>query len=186
LPAVIVASFAFAPDAGAQTTNPPATTIENLQLRSDTVIVKGFTTVGTVPVGDAVITVRSKESSDIGQSQKAYGIAVGFGKSGEPGRPENFPPKISLAVDYDELDPLAGAIDYLGKITYDVTPLAGFDASFATKSGLRFSAHSAHRQGGIQAFIQFGDAPKIPLALEQLAQLRNLITQAKTSLDAIK
>jgi len=169
---------------GAQTTNAPATIIENLELQTGTIIIKGFSTVGTISIGNAVITVRSKESSDLGHGQKNDGIAVGFSNSvGSPGNPMR---KYFLVVDYDELDTLAYGIDYLGKITYDVTPLAGFEASYTTKSGLRVSAHSERRHGGIQKFIQFGDTPKIPLNSDQLMQLRNLIMQAKTSLDAIK
>jgi hypothetical protein len=177
-------SWLLAFQAGAQTTNAPATVIENFELQTGTVIVKGFSTVGSISVGNAVITVRSKESSGIGHGQKTYGIAVGFSSSGS--QPDNLIPKTFLVVDYDELDSLTGGIDYLGKITYDVTPLAGFDASYTTKSGLRVIAHSDRRQGVIVTFIQFGDWRRIPLNSDQLTQLRNLITQAKSSLDAIK
>lgn len=170
--------------ASAQTTNAPATVIENFELRTDTVIVKGFSTVGSVAIGDAAISVHSKESSDIGHRQKAYGIMVIFSGSGN--QPRQMISKTSLVVDDDELDALTDGMDYIGKVTYDVTALAGFDASYTTKSGLRISAHSDRRQGGIKTYIQFGGAPKIALSTEQLTQLRNLIVQAKTSLDAIK
>jgi|SRR5665213_116304 len=178
------ASLLLAFASGAQTTNAPATIIENFELQTGTVIVKGFSPVGSFYVNDATITVRSKESTDIGHGQKAYGIAVDFTGSGRS--PADFIPKISLKVDYDELDSLAAGIDYLAKITYDATPLAGFDASYATKCGLRIIAHSDRRQGGINTFIQFGDWPRIQLNSDQMTQLRSLITQAKTSLDAIK
>jgi hypothetical protein len=169
---------------GAQITNAPATILENFEQQTGTVIVKGFSVVGSVAVGTATITVRCKESSAVGHGQKACGIAVGFSGSGS--LPGNFIPKTSLKVDDDELDSLAGGIDYLGKITYDVTPLAGFEASYTTKSGLRVIAHSDRRQGGINTFIQFGDSPRIPLNSDQMTQLRNLVKQAKTSLDAVK
>ena len=179
------ASLLLAFPVGAQTTNAPTTIIENLELQTGTIIVKGFSTVGTVSIGNAIITVRSKKSSDIGHGQKTEGIAVGFSNIGV-GSPGNPIPKYFLVVDYDELDSLSNGIDYLGKITYEATPLAGFEASYTTKSGLRVSAHSDRRQGGILKFIQLGDTPKIPLNSDQLLQLQNLILQAKTSLDAIK
>ena len=89
-------------------------------------------------------------------------------------------------VDGDELDSLVNSMDYIEKITYDVTPLTGFEASYATRSGLRFIAHSDRRQGGIQMFIQFGDTSRIQLNSTQLTLLRNVITQAKAALDVIK
>jgi hypothetical protein len=71
-------------------------------------------------------------------------------------------------------------------MTYDATALPSFEATFTTKSGLRIVAHSDKRQGGIQAFLQFGDSPRIPLASDQSHKFQNLIAQAKTSLDALK
>jgi|GEM_PF-962346 len=182
----IGASLLLAVASHAQTTNVPATLIETFEKQTDTVIVKGFSTVGSFYVNDATITVRSKESTDTGQGQKAYGIAIDFTGSGSGRSPADFIPKLSMKVDYDELESLAAGIEYLGKISYDVTPLAGFDASYTTKSGLRVIAHSDRRQGGIKTFIQFGDWPKIQLNSDQMTQLRSLIVQAKTSLDSIK
>ncbi len=178
------AGWLLAGPAGAQTTNAPATLIENFEQQTNAVIVKGFSLVGAVSVGDATISVRSKESTDPGKNQKVYGIMVVYSGSGN--QPGNFALKNALVVDYDELDSLIGGMDYLAKIGYDVTPLSGFDASYATKSGLRFSAHSERRQGGILMFIRFGDSPKIQLTTEQFNQLHNLIAQAKTALDSIK
>jgi hypothetical protein len=70
-------------------------------------------------------------------------------------------------------------------ITYDVTTLPGFEATYATKSGLRVMAHSDRKQGGIRDYLQFPDNPGISLASEQLVQFQNLIGQAKKSLDAL-
>jgi hypothetical protein len=91
-----------------------------------------------------------------------------------------------LIVDYDEMDSLVSGIDYLGKISYDATALQSFDAGFTTRSGVRIAAFSTVRQGGIHTYLQFGDAPRISLASDQLAQFENLIAQAKSSLDALK
>jgi len=40
-------------------------------------------------------------------------------------------------VDCDEIDSLLDSINYLNKISCDVTPLASFEASYSTKSGFR-------------------------------------------------
>ena len=76
-------------------------------------------------------------------------------------------------------------MDYLQKISYDVTPLPGFEAVFSTKSGLRIVAYSSRRMGGIQTFLQYGDSPRIPLASDQMAQIRDMISQARTALAAL-
>ena len=153
----------FAFPVGAQTTNPPATIIENLEQQAGTVIVKGFSTVGSVSIGNATITVRNKVSSDVGNGRKTYGLAVGFssGSANSGSQPDSIIQKKFLVVDGDELDSLVSGMDYIGKITYDVTPLTGFEAGYATRSGLRFIARSDRRQGGIQMYIQFGDASRI-------------------------
>jgi hypothetical protein len=170
--------------AGAQSTNAPATLIENFENQTNTIIVKGFSQVGKVSVDDATLAVRLKETRDISHNQKLGGITVVYNADGGP--PGNSAFRCALVVDEDELDSLAGGMEYLAKINYDVTPLAGFDASYTTRSGLRFSVHSERRQGGLQMFLQFGDSAKMPLTSEHWNQLRNLIVQAKASLDAIK
>ena len=169
-------SLAFASRAQ-DLTNVPPTEIENFEAQTGTVIVKGFGQTGSLTTAAGVISVRCKESIDVGHGRKQYGVAIEL----TAGQRREF-----LIVDYDEMDSLLSGIDYLAKITYDATSLPAFDASFTTKSGLRIVAYSALRQGGIHTYLQFGDAPRISLASDQLAQLQNLIAQAKSSLDALK
>jgi hypothetical protein len=169
-------SLAFASRAQ-DSTNAPKTEIENFEAQTGTVIIKGFGQIGSLTASTGVISVRCKESTDANSGQKEYGIAVEFDADHLRER---------LIIDYDEIDSLLNGIDYLGKITYDATSLPGFDATFTTKSGLRIAAHSERRQGGIQCFLQFGDAPRILLASDQLAQFENLINQAKNSLDSLR
>jgi hypothetical protein len=164
--------------AGAQvTTNAPATEIENFELQTDVVIVKGFGDIGSVSTDAGVIAVRCKESDNVSTGRKLYGIAVSF----ESNEAHGF-----LVIDDDELDPLIHGLDFLGKISYDVTKMPGFDASLTTRSGVRVGAHTERRQSGIELFLQFGDSPKIPLTADQFSQFENLINEAKTSLDAAK
>jgi hypothetical protein len=138
------------------------------------VIVKGFGQVGSFATGAAVISVRCKETTSAATGHKDYGIAVEIEVNQQRG----------LAyVDYDELDALLNGMSYLGKITYAVTSLPSFEASFTTKSGLRLSAFGNRRQSGIQTFMQYDDSPRIPLTPDQWTQLANLIGQAKNTLD---
>lgn len=171
----IVCSFAFVSQA--QETNAPATEIENFELQTGTVIVKGFDDVGSLTTSAGTISVRCKESSDPAGGQKKYGVSVLLTSD----RTRGF-----MVVDYEELVPLIQAMDYLSKISYNVTPMPVFDAEFTTKSGVEVIAHSERHQGGIHNFIRFGNGPRISLTSDQFAQLQNLFTQAKTTIDTIR
>ncbi len=165
-------------------TNAPATLIENFELQTGTVIVKASNPINTVTVGNGAITIRTKESTDVNHGQKLYGITIGWNGGANP--PSAQLPRGFLVVDYDELDSLISGINYISNITYEVTSMPTFEASYTTKSGVRIIAHSDRKQGGINAYLQLGDWAKIQLNSDQLTQLKTVITQAKASLDALK
>jgi hypothetical protein len=171
----VVCSFAFV--AHAQDTNALKTEIGLFESQTGVVIVKGFGQVGSVSTGGAVISVRCKESASAATGHKDYGIAVVIEANQWRGL---------AIVDYDELDALLNGMDYLGKMTYSVTSLPGFEATFTTKSSLQMIAFGNKQQGGIRTFLQYDDSPRIPLASDQWTQLANLIAQAKTTLDSLR
>jgi hypothetical protein len=173
-----VISLAFTGQAQVITTNIFATDLEAFEAQTGTVIIKGFSEAGSVSTGGGIISVRSKESVNVSNGSKQYGIAVGF--TGNDQSVER------LLVDYGELDSLLGGIDYLGKITSDATTLPGFEAEYVTKSGLRIIAYSSRKQGIVLTFVQCRDRPRISLISEQMTQLESLIGQAKASLDALR
>jgi hypothetical protein len=172
----LCAALAF--NAGAQdSTNAPATEIENFELQTDTVMVKGFGQTGSITTDDGVISVRCKESLDVTTGRKLYGISIALDSNQVHG---------FLVVDYDELSALINGLNFLSTISYDVTPLPSFDASFTTRSGLRIGAHSERRQGAIELYMNFSGSAKVTLTSDQFAQLQSLVNQAKTSLDATR
>src|SRR5215469_10381632 len=158
-------------------TNTPATQIENFELQNDTIMVKGFGEMGSVATEGGTVSVHVKESKDVSSNQKMYGTSVTL-SAGQA--------HASLVVDCDEMDALTNALDYLGKISYNVTPMPGFDASFTTRSGLRAGAHVDRRQSAIQLYLQLEDTEKIPLSASQFTQFQNLINEAKASLDVTR
>jgi hypothetical protein len=170
-----VCSLAFA--ASAQDTNALKTEIGLFESQTGVVIVKGFGQVGSVATGGAVISVRCKESSSAASGHKDYGIALVI----EANQWREF-----AIVDYDELDSLLNGMDFLGKMTYNVSSLPGFEASFTTKSGLQLIAHGDKQQGGIRMSLQYNDGPRFPLASDQWIQLAKLIEQAKATLDSLR
>jgi hypothetical protein len=121
--------------------------------------------------------VLGKESDNVTAGDKLYGIAIAFSANQA---------HTASIVDYDELDSLINGLDFLAKVSYDVTTMPSFDAGLTTRSGFRIEAHSERRRGAIQLFLQFSDIVKIPLTADQFAQFQNLIGQAKASLDATR
>ena len=162
----------------AQDTNTLKTDLGVFEARTGAVIIKGFGQIGSVSVGTDVISVRCKESTDVSTGRKAYGLAIEI--AGNP------LPRERIFVDYDEIDSLLSGINYLSKITYDVTPLPSYEASYSTKGGLRVVANSVRREGGIQTFLQYGDDPRILLTSVQMTQLYGLIEQARNNLNSIR
>jgi hypothetical protein len=174
---LIAVGCLLASGASAQDTNALKTEIGLFEAQTGVVIVKGFSQIGSVPTSEAVISVRCKESTSVATGRTDYGIAVEI----------EFNQRRGLAiVDYDELDSLLNGMDYLGKISYGVTALSGFEATYTTKSSLDFTAFSNKRQGGILTFLQYDDSPRISLTSDQWTQLGNLIRQAKTTLDSLR
>jgi hypothetical protein len=162
----------------AQDTNSLKTDLGIFETQTGAVLIKGFSQIGTLTVGEDVIAVYCKESTDMTTGHKADGLAIVI--SG------NAPPRRRILVDYDEIDSLLDSINYLNKISCDVTPLASFEASYSTKSGFKVVANSLRRQGSIQASLEYGDDLKILLTTDQMAQLYRLIEQAKKNLDALR
>jgi hypothetical protein len=158
-------------------TNAPATEIENFEQQTDSIIIKGYGEIGTVTTGEGVISIRCKESDNVTAGTKQYAIAITFAANQA---------ETGSIVDYDELDSLIHDLDFLSKISYNVTTMPSFDAGMATRSGFRAAAHSERRQGGIELFLQFSNVVRVTLTPDQFAQFQNLINQAKISLDATK
>ena len=168
--------------AQAQDTNLPPTEFQSFMQQTNTVLVRGFTAIGSVSLGNATVSVNAQEGNDISHGQKKYAVTVVLSDTDPEGRRYG----LSQVMDYEELDSLAGAIDYLGKVTGDVTQLNGFEATYATKSGFRIISHSDRKQGTVNLYIQFNGYPRIAASSDQLNQLRSLIVQAKSTLDGIK
>lgn len=176
---VLLAAFgAMVGSAPAQDTNSLKTDLGVFETQTGTVLIKGFSQIGILTVGSDTVTVYCKQSTDISTGHKADGLAIVL--SG------NAPPRKRILVDYGELDSLLDGINYLSKITYDVTPLTGFEASYSTRSGFSVVANSLRRQGSIQASLEYGDDVRIMLTTDQLTQFYRLIEQAKKNLDTLR
>jgi hypothetical protein len=171
-------AFAISTAAQAQDTNNLQTAIGVFEDRPDLVIIKGFDQIGSISVGNEEIAVRYKETIEAHGGARIYGLAIVING--------NVAPRERIYVDYDEINPLLNGLDYLIKISDDVTSLPAFEAFYSTKSGLKFIANSDRKNGGIRNSLQYADHPRIWLSSVQMTQLYNYIAQAKQDLDAMK
>jgi hypothetical protein len=102
--------IAFAQEQGEVQKAPPATKLEAFSARTGIVLVKGYTTLGTVNgMGRVSIDVREFRDASNPKSVQ-YGVAFEVKESGRLER-EN-----TSFIDEDEIDPLIRGLDYISKI----------------------------------------------------------------------
>jgi len=158
----------------------PQTRLEGFETNTGTVIIRATAPIGTVAANAGELSIKCKDITDAGAGRRESGISVEILLSG---RREDL-----LLVDYDELDPLLNAIDYLSRLDWSVTTFPGFDAIYTTRGGLRLVAFGGRRSGAIEFAVRSVRAnwPPLVFSRDQLGQLRSLVEQAKAKLDSIR
>jgi hypothetical protein len=185
LTVAVVGGWLLAGVAPAQETNawcplPPQTKLESFETNTGTVIIKASAPIGTVAANAGALSVKCRQLTDSGSGQQEFGIVLGVATGNQP--------EASALVDYEELDSLLGALDYLNRLDWSVTSFPGFDAAYTSKGGFRVSAFGSRRTGNIDfaaRALRSGQGPLV-LSRDQLGQLRALLEQAKSKLDAIR
>ncbi|MEJ0091591.1 MAG: hypothetical protein WDM80_17820 [Limisphaerales bacterium] len=84
----------------AQDTNSLYTTIGVFETRTDEILIRAFNQIGAVTVGPDTISVRMKESKDLGTGEIVYGLSIQIDG--------NQSPRERALIDDDEIDPFAG------------------------------------------------------------------------------
>jgi len=160
--------------------NTPLTKLESFETNIAVVILKATTEVGSISANVGAVAIKSKEITDTSTGRKEQGIAVEITPPGQP--------KEALLIDYDELAPLANAIDYMTKLDVTATPLTAFDAAYTTKSGFRIAALGTRRTGAIQFGVRDARTRSTPVTFsrEEMTQLSSLISQARGVLDSVR
>lgn len=175
---LLAAIGTLALSATAQDTNLLKTAIGQFENRTGVVIIKAASQVGSIMAGPDEIFVRCKESTEAGTQTKAYGLFLAINRSQLL--------RERIYVDDDEIDPLLDVINYLSKISSDVTKLPVFEATYTTKSGLQLIARSERRNGGIRYFLAYNEDPRIEITPLQMTQLYDLVAQARKDLNNLK
>jgi hypothetical protein len=156
----------------------PATKLEAFQATTGIVMVRGYTTIGTLRGMGGVVSVDAREFRDASsQARRVTGISISVEETGRLER-EN-----TSFIDADEIDGLIQGLEYISKVTKDITNFENFEAEFRTKgdfsvvvfndsSGQLSLAVSSGRIGKTTAFLK----------LAQLSELKQLVIAAKSQL----
>lgn len=158
---------------------PPKTELEALQLKIGAVIVKGSQRIGSVRgQAQGQVEVEALDVSDASNHLRAHGLALTVEEGGERGR------EVTAFVDYNELADLIKGLESISRLDRNETQFANFTASYRTKGDLLLSVVST-RGGLTRCIVSSGEfAPAtVVITLEELANLRALVTSARNRLD---
>ena len=157
----------------------PRTTLEALEDKYTTVILKGFTRITTVDVKG--IRVEALEMRELGSNARVKGVVIVLRDTS--GRLEDN----RAFIDYEELDPLLNVIDLLSRLDESSTKLAGFEGRYRTKGDFEIQIFRQTRSGNA-VILQTGicELATTSLSLDELAKVKALLQEAKARLDEIK
>lgn len=156
--------------------------LEDFDGRSETILVKGRTWVGTIRGQNGTARVEATEIRDTMKSTSANGVIITIlADAGPPG-------DIRSMVDYTEIDALVKAIDAASKAGESVTKLTHFEVRYRTRADFEIMVFKQLSDNAIAAAIEGGffDRSRLYVTLEELTRLRWMIVQAKEKLDEIK
>lgn len=157
------------------------TKLEAFEAQTERIIIKAWGEIGSVSAQTAVISVNCREATDIASGAKEYGVVIGIKRANHLDR--------RIVVDYDELDSVLAAIDYIARVDLSATSLPSFQAIYRTRSDLRLLAYnSTQRTGTVQA-LQTGydsESDRIAIRPNELTDFKVLIRGAKEKLDELK
>lgn len=179
---MVIFSGSAAGQESIETVLEPRTKLEAFQARTGIVIIKGYSRIGLAAGLDGTsIEVESREFRDAGSNAREYGITIEVREAG------NTPRRSLSYIDYDEIDPLLKALEYINKIDNSVTQLTRFEADYRTRGDLLVSAFSG-RGGVITLAISGGVFRRVTslFRLEDLKVIRGLVIEAKNQLDLIQ
>ena len=158
----------------------PRTKLEILAAEEGAVIVRGFSRIGDVrgPLGASVV-VRSQEFTNTATGEKEFGLSVEVRDRSRPERE-----RISY-VDYDEIAPLAKALEQLAKLDNTATAFNRFQADYRTHGGVEVTTYSTDASAVVAAAVTCGAIERgtALLNLADLDTLRSLVDAGRADID---
>jgi hypothetical protein len=159
----------------------PNTKIEAFSSKTGIVIIKGYSTIGSIS-GRGNVSIDVREFRDASSPNKGeYGIAIEVQESGRLTRESR------SFIDFDEIDSLIRGIDYLSKVTNSVTQLKSFEVAYRTKGDFAITVYS-DSTGGISLAIDSGRIGKTTafLKVTDLETLKTHILEAKRLIESTR
>jgi hypothetical protein len=176
----LCATFAIAFSALAQETNSyPRSNLEDFEATTGVVMIRSTDDIGSFSGKTGGVTVKCREARDVSGKHRAYGavVTVTAGDNVED----------TTVVDYDELDGVIRALDYVSKVDWSISSLSHFEACYITRSGLKVASYSSRRAGTVEAYALSNrqNRCRSSLTMAQLSQLRVLLEQAKAKMEIL-
>jgi hypothetical protein len=165
----------------------PQTQLEKLMQSRATVLVKGYTDIGTLQGEDgASLRVTAVDIQATSHNRRESGLAVQIvGRSGNR--------SVMSFVDGDEIKSLLDALDTIAKVDHSVTRLADFESSYRTRgdleiSNIRTSGGRLVTLAGTQILSPSGMVltGSISFRVSRLDDIRQAIVAAQEALDQAK
>lgn len=157
-------------------TNATPTKIEMLEATTNAIIVKGLGDAGSVSVGSGVMVFQLKESFNADTGARLHGLSLDYAQSNYHRRE---------LIDYDELNLLIKAIDYILSVNHNVTRLPNFMVQFRTRTGFQVIGIGNQRQSFTEMYLQFSSGERMPVNPTQMAQLRGMLANCAVALEAL-
>lgn len=157
----------------------PKTKLEAFTGSTGSIVIKGYTNVGTIKSrGNIEITAISLRNAQGGQEQKGVIIEVA-----ELGRVGYARPSRSF-LDYEEIRGLLEGIDYISKASGSVTEHPFYEAKYSTKGDFNIVVfNDGTEQRSVLVTSGSIGSQSAYLNMGELLQLRNLIIQARDTVD---
>lgn len=157
------------------------TKLEQFQAKTGSVIIMGFSQVGSVSGGMGSISVETREFTDAATGAKQFGAYIAVSESGQ------YKKDAASFIDLEEIDSLVKGIEYIAGLTTAVTKLGSFQAEYRTVGDLMVSTYSDSK-GEVQAAVKSGRYGQATAYIKRndLARFRELLLSAQAKLSALK
>jgi hypothetical protein len=159
----------------------PRTKLEAFEAQTGAVIIRGFSEIGKLNgINGGSVTVEAREFINATTGRKESGLAITIRESRQSGG-EN-----TALIDYEEMPSLIKGLDYIAGINRSVTKLDDFHAVYQTKGDFVMSTSSSAK--GILVSLSSGEfePTSAVFKLADLAQIKDLMVNARTKLDSIR
>jgi hypothetical protein len=170
--ALLFTSLAYSQEQGE--TQKTTTKLEQFQAKTGIVVVRGYTKVGSVSGTGGSVSVDARDFRDARNPQtRLTGVSIEVFNNG--GRTN------TAFIDNDEIESLLAGLDYISKVTKDITPLSSFEIEYRTKGDFSITVFNTSNNG-LSAAVSAGRIGKtlVYIPLQKLTELRQLILDAKS------